>query len=122
MRQQIEKRPSFSLSVGAIVAFVEIGLQVPLDSLRRGLAAVLRAERGLGPDEKLVVSPLELFAFSLAATPTMTSSWVRKMRHAVTIGDGGLPSAVIVDRRHCVELVMKNRAVTSVRPLRLRRG
>ena len=112
--------PAFSLTIEAIVAFVELGLEVPLDALRRGLAALLRSERGLGPDEKLAVSPLELFAFSLAAVPARTESWVSTLRRAVTVGDTGQPSAVIVNRLHRVELVMKQRAVTSVRRLKPR--
>lgn len=122
MRLQLGKRPAFSLTVGAIVSFVELGLEVPLDPLRRGIEALLRAERCLERNAKLTVSPMELFAFSIAAAPSMTASWVRTLQRAVRVNDTGQPSAVLLDRLHRVELVMKNRAVTSVRRLKARHG
>lgn len=121
MRRPAPVNRPFHLSVEAIVSFAELALDLHFRSLRRGIAALLRAERSLAAGDQVHITPLELFAFLLASSPATTNQVVNVLRRSVSARDSGQPSAVLVDEHHGVELVMQHRTITAVRRLKPRR-
>lgn len=81
-----------------VLAFAELGLGYNFNGLRRGLTAVLRAERGT-PDVEL--EPLTVFAFALATAPELVAEWTEALEAKVArYRDCPDPSFTILDHAH----------------------
>lgn len=104
-------------SAEVVLAFAELGLGYDFTGLRRGLTAVLQAERGT-PDVKL--EPLTLFAFALATAPALVAEWTEALEAQVArYRDRPEPSFTILDHAHDgIRIRVVNRMVEKILPAR----
>lgn len=100
-----------------VLAFAELGLGYNFTGLRRGLTAVLQAERGT-PDVEL--EPLTLFAFALATAPALVAEWTEALEAKVSrYRDRPEPSFTILDHAHGdIRIRVVNRMVERILPAR----
>lgn len=85
-------------SAEVVLAFAELGLGYNFTGLRRGLTAVLQAERGT-PDIEL--TPLTVFAFALATAPALVAEWTEALEATLApYRESPEPSYTILDRTH----------------------
>lgn len=118
-----KKDPPLTVSVDAVMPFVEKGLDLNLRGVKRGLEGLLKAERGLGPSERVEIDNLTLFGFVLLAAPSLLESWVSALQESVAaLGATAGTSAVLVDPEHNnVRIVIRHGCVTRVLPAQPRR-
>lgn len=112
------------IAATALLSYVELALGFDLDGLRRGLIAVLRAERGLSPDETVALDPLMVLAFATAMAPEFVAEqWVEPLSQKLArYQDWPAPSFTIVDHAHGgVRIRVVNRVVEKVLPARRRK-
>ena len=107
----------------ALLSYAELALGFDLDGLRRGLIAVLRAERGLLPDETVALDPLTVLAFATAMAPEFVAEqWLEPLSQKLArYQDWPVPSFTLVDRAHGgVRIRVVDRVAVKVLPARRR--
>lgn len=107
----------------ALLSYAELALGFDLDGLRRGLIGVLRAERGLSPDETVALDPLTVLAFATAMAPEFVAEqWVEPLSQKLArYQDWPVPSFTLVDRAHGgVRIRVVDRVAVKVLPARRR--
>lgn len=115
-------RSRLTLSVEAVIDMAECGLNYNLGNLRKGLIAVVRAERNIPPDEPVALDALTMLAFSLGASMQLVDEWVEALSEAVApYQDRKEASFTIVDAAHSVLIDVEERSVVRVRPPKAKR-
>lgn len=111
-------RSRFTLSSAAIVSFAQLGLGYDLAGLRRGLEAVIRSERRVSPTVFFEPDSLTLFAFTLAASPSLAAEWSEALLFRVELfEDEPSDTFCFNDAQYHVSLSVRDNVVVEVRPL-----
>lgn len=113
----LSKECPLSVTAQAAVSYAELGLDFDLCPVRRGIQTILRSERGAHAPLGYEPSPLEVFAFTLAAAPQLTARWTKQLLSVVRRHQAGRSSFTVTDRQNNnVQIIVVDNVIEQVLP------